>query len=84
MDWRNIAVLFLLPGLGYLLAREFSRKDKIEAVVLKLSEAVIALQQAVKGLEKFSDAHSQTVSELQKEFHNCKLDCPYRGGGSDK
>ena len=80
MDWRNLAVLFLIPGLGYLLAREFSRKDKTEEVVTKLAEAVIALKEAVKGLEKFNGTHERNLETLQKEFRDCRLNCPLRGG----
>ena len=80
MDWRNLAVLFLIPGLGYLLAREFSRKDKTEEVVTKLAEADIALKEAVKGLEKFNGTHERNVETLQKEFRDCRLSCPLRGG----
>lgn len=80
MDWRNLAVLFLLPAIAYLLTREFSRKDKTEEVVTKLAEAVIALKEAVKGLEKFNGTHERNVETLQKELRDCRLNCPLRGG----
>ena len=81
MDWRNWAIGILSASAAYFLTREFSRKDAVEAVVGKLAEAVVALQGAVRALEKFNESHDRDMVEVRRERAECEARCPYRGGG---
>ena len=81
MDWRNWVIGILGASAAYFLAREFSRKDATEKMVIELSKAVVAIQSAVEALEKFNSNHEASISEVRRERHECEARCPYRNGG---
>ena len=80
LDTTNLVLVTLIAGAGYLLAREFSRKDATENMVVELSKAVVAIQGAVEALKEFNAGHEAAIAEVRKERHDCELSCPYRIG----
>lgn len=80
MDLRNWVIGLLVSVAAYFLAREFSRKDANEKMVIELSKAVVAIQGAVSALEKFNESQASNIAEVRKERHDCELRCPYRNG----
>jgi len=73
----GIGVLVLLPSMGFLLAREFKQKDKMQTAIDGLHEATVGLTAAIMDLRLLvvqnyvtQEAHSRDMDEVYNHIRD--------------